>query len=390
MKLKQRPEDFQVEELTAVQPTEEGPFALYRLEKQGWATHDALNAIRRRWQIHESRLSYGGLKDRHAATAQYFTIRQGPRRGLQQQGIVLKYLGQLPHPYGSRDITANRFTVTLRSLSADEAAAALPRLEAVQREGVPNYFDDQRFGSVAPDGASPARSLVLCHWEEALQLALMAPWEHDRAEQKREKAILRQHWNDWPTCKEQLPRSHARSLVDYLVSHPTDFRGAAQRLRPDLLSLYLSAYQSFLWNRLLASWLQQQCRPEQLFAVALRLGPVPMYQNLDADQQRTLAALQLPLPSARLRLEEGDPLQPLLTAAFADQQLTWSEMKLKGIRKPFFSRGERPALCLPERLSWEHGPDEHQTGRDKLVLRFDLQKGSYATLIVKRITTPAV
>ena len=51
MKLKQAPEDFQVEEVTDVIAGAEGLFAFYRLEKSGWATPDALQAIRRRWRL---------------------------------------------------------------------------------------------------------------------------------------------------------------------------------------------------------------------------------------------------------------------------------------------------------------------------------------------------
>ena len=100
-----------------------------------------------------------------------------------------------------------------------------------------------------------ARHLVRGEFEAGLQLALAAPYEFDKAEQKREKAILRECWGNWPECKARLPRGHARSLVDYLVSHPTDFRGAVERLRPELQGLYLSAYQSYLWNGMLAAWL---------------------------------------------------------------------------------------------------------------------------------------
>ena len=42
MKLKQQPDDFFVEELTDVQPGEAGEFALYRLDKRGWTTPDAV------------------------------------------------------------------------------------------------------------------------------------------------------------------------------------------------------------------------------------------------------------------------------------------------------------------------------------------------------------
>src|SRR5437773_40658 len=91
MKLKQQPEDFQVEELTDVVPAGRGSFALYRMEKRGWSTPDAFAAVRRRWRIEPRRLSYGGLKDRHALTVQFFTILHGPERRLNQQGVAVEY-----------------------------------------------------------------------------------------------------------------------------------------------------------------------------------------------------------------------------------------------------------------------------------------------------------
>src|SRR5438477_137622 len=116
MKLKQHPDDFQVEELTDVVPGNDGPFSLYRLEKTGWSTPDALAAVRRRWKVDLRRLSYGGLKDRHACSVQYLTIFHGPRRKLHHQGVTVEYLGQVPTPYTSRDIRANAFNLALRDL----------------------------------------------------------------------------------------------------------------------------------------------------------------------------------------------------------------------------------------------------------------------------------
>src|SRR5438128_1662495 len=109
MKLKQRPDDFQVTELTDVTAGSEGPFALYRLEKEGWTTPDALAAVRRRWKLEPRRLSYGGLKDRHANTVQYFSVFRGPTRRLTHHTIHVEYLGQLREPFTSREIRANRF-----------------------------------------------------------------------------------------------------------------------------------------------------------------------------------------------------------------------------------------------------------------------------------------
>jgi tRNA pseudouridine13 synthase len=387
MKVKQHPEDFQVEEQTAVRPGPDGPFAFYRLSKRGWTTPDAVAAIRRRWQVELRRVSYGGLKDRHAQTVQYLTIFGGPRRNLTHQAVSLEYLGQLTHPYTSQDIQANRFQVTVRDLTAGEVARAEQSLEEVRREGVPNYFDDQRFGSVA-GGEFVARDLVLGRYEEALRLALAAPYEHDRAAQKQEKAVLRAHWGVWAVCKSLLPRGHARSLVDYLTSHPDDFRGALARLRPELRGLYLSAYQSHLWNRMLAAWLRRRCRPEQLIPMRLRLGELPMHRGLDEPQQRELAGLRLPLPSARAHLDPSDPRTALMEEVLAEEGLAREQLKLKGFREMFFSKGDRAALCLPAGAGHEVSGDERHPGREKLVLSCDLPRGCYVTLIVKRLTAP--
>jgi tRNA pseudouridine13 synthase len=386
MKLKQEPEDFQVEELTDVCPGGHGPYALYRLEKRGWTTTDALAAVRRRWKLEPRRLSYGGLKDRHAHTIQYLTILRGPQRRMTQQGFAVQYLGQVAEPYSSRSIRANCFRVTLRALSTDEMGVALQALAEVQREGVPNYFDDQRFGSVLGHGEFVARAMVLGHYEEALRQALAAPYDYDRAAQKAEKALLRNHWGDWPTLKEKLPRGHARSLVDYLDHHPEDFRGALARLRPELRGLYLSAYQSHLWNRLLARWLLRHVKPEQLFDLHLALGEVPAHRGLDENQIAKLEAAQLPLPSARLTIPDDDPRAALMDAVLAEDEVDRDKLKLRAFKEVFFSKGERAVLCIPEGLQHEEAADERNAGKQKLALAFELPRGSYATLIVKRIT----
>jgi tRNA pseudouridine13 synthase len=388
MKLKQSPDDFRVEERTDLVPQPTGPFALYRLEKRGWSTPDAVAGVVRRWRLEPGRLAYGGLKDRHAWTTQHVTIFHGPRRGLRHHDVTLHYLGQTPHPFSSHDIRCNAFRLTLRDLSPSEREGTAARLEEVRAEGAPNYFDDQRFGSVAGAGGEfIARLLVRGRFEEALRLALLGPYEYDRPEQKREKQILAECWGDWETCKAQLTRGHARSLVDYLRVHPGDFRGAVARLRPELRGLYLSAYQSFLWNRMLALWLRNCCRPEQLFPVALRLGELPMHRGLDAEQRRRLEELALPLPTARQKLPEDAGRAEVIAAVLAEEGLQLRDLQVKGVRELFFSRGERSALCLPAGLAFDFNDDERHPGRLKLQLEFELPRGCYATLIVKRAMT---
>ncbi|MFO0864243.1 MAG: tRNA pseudouridine(13) synthase TruD [Gemmataceae bacterium] len=385
MKVKQSPTDFVVNENTHVTPGAAGAFALYRLEKTSWTTPDALGVVRRRWNIVPQRLSYGGLKDRHAQTTQYFTIWRGPPRQLSQQGIHVEYLGQVERPFDSRDIASNGFRLTLRNLSNEQQATAIQALPELRHQGVPNYFDDQRFGSVGGENEFVARHMVLGDFEQALKTALTAPYAFDRAEQKKEKAILRECWGDWPRAKAELPKSHARSLVDYLVHHPTDFRGTIARMRPELRGLYLSAYQSHLWNRMLAIWLRETLPADRLVEVGMKMGDFPMHRALSDEHFRLLQETQLPLPTARQRWNDLDPRRPAYDRALQEGGVTQDQLKIRGLRELFFSKGERAVVNLPRDLTWEFADDEAHPGRQKLILAFELSRGSYATLLIKRL-----
>jgi len=85
-----------------------GDYALYRLDKRGWTTPDALAIIRKRWKLEVRRLAVGGLKDRHAETTQYITIYRGPQRKLTHANLQVAYLGQVAEAYSSEHIEANR------------------------------------------------------------------------------------------------------------------------------------------------------------------------------------------------------------------------------------------------------------------------------------------
>ena len=384
MKLKRLPEDFRVEELPIVQGGDRGRFAFYRLWKRDLGTFEALEAIRRRWNIPADRISYGGLKDRHAETIQYLTIVEGPNRPLRETNLELEPLGFLPHPYGPKFFRGNRFEIVIRDLSDNAADRAAHAVAGIDRDGLPNYFDDQRFGSLGAAGAFIGEAWLKGEHEEALRLAIAEPTQSDRPDARDEKAILREHWGNWAEAKAQLPRSHSRSLVTYLADHPTDFRGAFARVRRDLRSIYFSAFQSHLWNLALGSLIESRTRPDQRITIPFRAAPLPLHHDLDAVQAADLRGRVIPLPSSRT---PGDALgenRDLLMSIVAGRGLTWEALRVRHLKDVFFSKGDRPALFFPSGISHSVRPDEHYHRRKKLAMAFELPKGAYATLVVKR------
>ncbi|HWE37127.1 MAG TPA: tRNA pseudouridine(13) synthase TruD [Isosphaeraceae bacterium] len=388
MKLRRLPEDFRVEELPVVVPSGRGRYVFYRLIKRNLGTLEAIEAVRRRWNLAGASIHYGGLKDRHAVTVQYLTILDGPTRPLRESSLELEPIGRLDHPYGPAHFRGNRFDLVLRDLSADAADRAVVAVEQLPRDGLPNYFDDQRFGSVGFDGGFIARAWLAGDHERALFLAIAEPNPADRPDARAEKAILRETWGHWADAKGRLPRSHARSLVTYLVDHPTDFRGAFARVRRELRSLYFSAYQSYLWNLLLGRLIERSTRPEQRVPIDFKVATLPLHRGLDPAQAAVLASWRLPLPASRTPLLPG-PARDLALEVVAGQGLTWEDLRVKHLKDVFFSKGTRPALFFAEGLAHTVAPDDQYPRRRKLSIAFELPKGAYATLVVKRLTDAA-
>jgi tRNA pseudouridine13 synthase len=384
MKLKSRPEDFEVEELADF-PLGDGPFAVYLLTKRSLGTPEAVTAIQQRWKLKRQQIGYGGLKDKHAITRQWITIFHGPRRNLEQTHVHLVYQGQAARSFTPQDIVGNRFVITLRGLAEDQARQMVSATAVVQRDGVPNYFDDQRFGSLGHAGEFVAQPWCRGDYERALWLALADPNPHDRPRDRETKRILREHWGRWAACKAALPKSSCRSIVSFLCDHPADFRRALALIRQDLRSLYLAAFQSHLWNQILADLLAAELPPAERCLVSLETGTVPFFRSLDDTQRWHLHQLNLPLPSARLHFAADDPLRQRYERIVQAAGLSLRELRVKYPRDSFFSKGERAAVVVPRRLSAAIVPDEFHPGHAAIRLEFTLPRGAYATLVVKRL-----
>ncbi len=389
MKLRRLPEDFQVDEITQVTP-ESGPFALYRLTKTSIGTPEAVGAIVEKWQIHRRRISYGGLKDRHAVTVQYLTIHNGPRKALRQNSFELEYLGQIRAPFTPAEIDGNRFQLVLRDMTTAEVEQAEAATAQVQQSGLPNYFDDQRFGSLGVSGEWIARAWCLGNWERALWLALADPHVNDPSSEKKQKQLLRDLWGKWPECQQQLDRSSRRSIVTYMsdkvkVGKDPDYRGALARISVDLRGLYLSAFQSALWNRLLTRYLENRCATDALRPFDLLSGRSVFPVHADPDAIAMVQDIELPLPCARMERPEG-LIGDLLDSVLQEEQIELREIRVKYPRDSFFSKGLRRAIIHPTGLKCITADDELHAQRHKILLTFELPRGSYATILVKRLT----
>lgn len=385
MKLKSVPEDFQVTELSARTPSS-GVFALYELQKQSAGTLKALKTVRNTWNLAPSQVSHAGLKDKHAATTQLITIKHGPKQDLEGPMFTLRYLGPTDTAVDANDIQGNHFRIVVRALTDDQAQQIQRRSDGVARAGFPNYFDNQRFGSL---GAS--KEFIAAYWcrkdyEKATWLALAEFNHHDRSAERKDKAFLRDNWSNWLECKANLGRSNRRSVITYLVDHPTKFRKAFALIDPNMRGLYLSAFQSAVWNRMLMhSLLPAETESNSQQAAVpfhVDIGDATLPFGMTTDH---VADMQFPLPSARCKALTSDE-RKLCDIGLQPYGITLSEMKISFPRDKWFSRSQRAAVVKVDDLATVCESDEMNSGKQKLTMSFSLPRGSYATMLIKSLT----
>ena len=143
-------DDFRVTEILGFEPSGEGEHDLVEIEKDGQNTDYVARRMADYAGVHRRDVSYSGLKDRHAITRQWFSVRRPPRARVDWEAFRIDGVRVLRHAAHSRKLKrgshrANRFRIVLRDLE-DPDGTLVDRLKRLSDNGFPNYFGEQRFG----------------------------------------------------------------------------------------------------------------------------------------------------------------------------------------------------------------------------------------------------
>ena len=149
-RLRQHPEDFQVKEIPLLEPDGEGEHVWLWIRKRGENTLYVAEQLSTLAGVHPRQVSFAGLKDRHAVTEQWFSVQLPGRDEPSWETMNSATLTVLRHARHSRKLRrgalkGNTFRITLRDITGDPGELE-QRLGIIAREGVPNYFGEQRFG----------------------------------------------------------------------------------------------------------------------------------------------------------------------------------------------------------------------------------------------------
>ena len=148
------PEDFQVDEILNFERDGEGEHLLINVRKRNQNTADVAQKLARHANVKVRDIGYAGLKDRNAITTQWFSVWLPGRPDPDWSGfesddlqILQRYRHRRKLQRGA--LQGNRFVIVLRDIEFEGQASQQTleqQLAVIQKQGVPNYFGEQRFG----------------------------------------------------------------------------------------------------------------------------------------------------------------------------------------------------------------------------------------------------
>ncbi len=383
--IKQRPEDFFVQEIPLYEPSGEGEHVYCEIQKIGLSTFDIIHRLANGLNVPSRDIGYAGLKDARAVTRQIFSIAGTTEKavmGLKIPDVQIQWAVRHGNKLRTGHLTANRFAIKIRDVNPTDVVKLRPVLDVLEKRGMPNFFGEQRFGRRGNNDLLGA-ALVRGDNVGLLKLLLGSPdTAIDDKHSLRARGLFEGRQND--ESMKQWPRrcGMERRVLARLIK--TKKPGSAVRaIDEKLRRLWVSALQSRLFNEVLS---QRLAAMDQLMDGDLAYkhdnGACFRVEQAVTEQARCETfeiSPSGPLLGYRMSVPGGVPLE-IEQAVFGAAGLTAGEFKhadrdrVKGAR--------RPLRVKPENIELAGGVDEHGA---HITVAFTLPAGSFATILLREL-----
>jgi len=401
-KLRFIPEDFIVAEESKLPPKkEDGKYTIAIVTSTNWETNQLIHKISKQLHISRKRISFAGTKDKRAKTTQamsFYNIPIEKIENLNIKDVEIKDIYQSDRGLHLGDLKGNHFDITIRNIDKTEGEIKQVIEEIKRYNGFPNFFGIQRFGVIRPITHLVGKQLVLANFREAVWIYLT--WIDEREEESAiiaRKALL--ETNDYKEALKLYPVSlhFERAMLNHLSTHPEDYIGALQTLPRNLLTMFISAYQSYLFNKILSRRILKGLPIDQAVIGDIVL---PMRYGRITNEEIPVTERNIEKVNKQLYRGKGFVSSILVgsESKFAKGEMGEIEYKVVEEEKidirdfvipeiPFISSyGTRRIIFAPiKNLSYTIREDDFNPGKKTLILSFSLLKGCYATSFLREV-----
>jgi len=370
MKIKEKPEDFIVKEIIDLDKKKEGEtFRYFLMKKRNINTINAIKIIARKLHISKRKIYFAGEKDKNTLSEQYIAIRNFNEFKDEYNfgNVYLKYVGSYDEPLRISDIKYNYFRITIRELSNEEINIFNKNVEIFDRYYF-NYFDDQRFGNRG-NNYIIGKYIIKRDYENAIKVFL-TDYENEKSEGSiKARKFLYANWGKFKEALRIFPNylDVERSLLNYL-SKEEDYKRALKYIPKRLLKMFVHSYQSYLWNKLLSTYIKNNYGEE--YFIETKIGK--FYIIKDKKEIEKLKDIKFPLLGYDIK--DNNIYKEILS----EEGINYEELKSEDKPSLTLLSTERNILSEIKNL-------EYNIKDNFMIISFILDKGSFATMYIKHL-----
>ncbi|MBD3354022.1 MAG: tRNA pseudouridine(13) synthase TruD [Candidatus Lokiarchaeota archaeon] len=431
--IKDTPSDFIVREITpngeilttgivdkkidlSLNETTKTKYTHFNVVKRHEDTIVAAQLIAAALKVPRDIISWAGLKDNHAITVQRMCIKGdhlAEVSKLQFNNIFIKDIHYGRKKIRTGDLWGNHFDIVIRNLGNDEENNPLDHINALTRDkisgilkeatssinerGFPNFFGLQRFGSYRPNSHTIGKLIFLGDYKKAIEEFLMKSYPKEYDNVKNARNNLRET-KDYEKALNEFPNvlKYERSVINYLIHNPGNYKTALKQLPTPLTRLLMSAYQSYLFNKALTTRkksgfeLDKPYKGDIISILAEENGEITHLrykyggsydESLDKALKMRRALVMCPIIGFESENDDNF-FSEIYNLVLEEENFAYSDFK-SDFSPTEFKGTDRSIIIRPQFLDTRYRPEK---GSASIELRFSLPKGTYATMLIREFT----
>ena len=401
-KLRANSEDFVVNEIYLYpKKVENGCSIIAEVSAKNWETHRLVRELSKRLRISQKRIGFAGTKDKRACSTQlmsFYNVSEADLSKIKIRDVSIKVMYRSDKSIKIGSLLGNRFEITVRNIEKTITSEQIDTVASflIKYGGFPNFYGVQRFGIIRPITHIVGHHIIHEDFESAVMKYIANPikGEDEEAYNLREELHLSHNFSK---ALQSYPDilNFEKIMLNRLVVAPDDFVGALQELPKNLLLMFVNAYQSFLFNKILSERIRT-CIPLNQAVIGDIISPVRK-DNINNHYIRVnesnikkvnrqiiknkavVTGLLLGYDSLFSKGEMGEIEQKIIE----QEKIDYRDFIIPKI--PFLSSkgSRRPILGMLNKIDWKLHKDTLQTDKKAVTLKFELQKGCYATSLLR-------
>jgi len=366
--IKKSNDDFKVKELLSEKAlktiSNDHGLSVYILKKNGIDTSHALRDVEKRFGLVLKSL---GLKDANAVTEQYVFSKTISKsfETIQGKNYSLKRLGFVKKPLSKKDMIGNHFEIKVEN--------PLKHISNFnENEKILNFFGYQRFGSKRPITHLVGKAIIQKDYQAALDLLLNYSSHYDTEENNTNRKIIAERTSELSVI-DKIPKSMDIEIILLKkLSETKDLKIVIRSIPLHMRRFYIQAYQSYIYNKTLSLAFDYG---EELFSA--KEGDVCFDRNYILGKFQNDPSQMLSIPLVGHSYFKKTRFDFYIQKILNEEEVSLNDFFIKDFQEISIEGGFRNAIIQCNNFEINDN-----------IIKFDLSRGSYATIILREILKP--